>query len=126
MLRILMIGFLIAHGLVHVTLRVTPKPEQKENRPNPVHSWLLGDQKALTVTLAIAAAAVLVTAGIALWAHAAWWTTAAVAGLAMSFALIVLVFHRWFVFIELVNAGLIASLIWLEWPSTLAMETLRS
>jgi hypothetical protein len=68
--------------------------------------------------LAITAAAFLVGAGIGLWAHADWWRTVAVVGLAVSFGLMVLFFHAWFLPIQAVNAALIVALVWLDWPST--------
>ena len=41
----------------------------------------------------------------------------AVAGLAVSFVLMVVYFNPWFTFIEVVNAGLIVGLVWLDWPT---------
>jgi hypothetical protein len=56
-------------------------------------------------------------AGIGLWAHAEWWRPVADIGLAVSFALMVLYFNPWYLFIEAVNAGLIVGILWLNWPS---------
>ena len=39
------------------------------------------------------------------------------AGLAVSFGLMVVYFHRWFAFIEAVNAALIVAIVWLDWPT---------
>lgn len=41
----------------------------------------------------------------------------AVAGLSISFALTVLYFTPWFLFIEAVNAALIVSIVWIDRPS---------
>lgn len=117
MWRLLFIAFLIAHGGVHVTIWATPKPKDQDVPFDPSHSWLFGRQRALAMVLALAAAGLLVAAGIGLWADAAWWRAVAVVGLAGSFGLMILFFNPWFLFIEAVNAGLIVGLLWLDWPS---------
>jgi hypothetical protein len=116
MWRILFVGFLIAHGLVHVAIWATPKPKDQQAPFDPAHSWLLGDRKTLAVVAAFVAAAVLVTAGFGLWVHADWWRPVAVTGLAVSFALMVLYFDPWFLFIESVNAALVLGITWFAWP----------
>jgi hypothetical protein len=40
-----------------------------------------------------------------------------VVGLAVSFGLMALYFHPWFLSIEVVNAGLLLGILWLAWPS---------
>jgi hypothetical protein len=82
------------------------------------HSWLLGDQRAAATVLALVAAALLGVAGIGLWAHAGWWRPVAAAAVAVSFGLMVFYFHPWFGFIQVVNAGLVVAIVWLEWPTT--------
>jgi hypothetical protein len=37
--------------------------------------------------------------------------------LTTSLGLMILYFNPWFVFIMVVNAGLIAGIVWLDWPS---------
>lgn len=119
MWRFIFIAFLIAHGLVHVAMWVlVPKPAPGKEAPfDSSHSWLLGNQRALAASVAVATAAILVVAGFGLWAHADWWRAAAVIGLTASFVLMVVYFSPWFIFIEAVNAALIASILWLSWPS---------
>lgn len=119
MWRFVFIAFLIAHGLVHLAMWVlVPKPQPGKEAPfDASHSWLLGSQKALASTVAVAVAAILIVAGIGLWAHAEWWRAAAVVGLSISFVLMVVYFTPWFLFIEAVNAALIVSIVWLDWPS---------
>ena len=119
MWRFIFIGFLIAHGLVHVAMWVlVPKPAPGKKAPfDASYSWLLGNQRALAATVAAATAVVLVAAGFGLWAHADWWRDVAVVGLAASFLLMVVYFTPWFIFIEGVNAALIGSILWLSWPS---------
>jgi hypothetical protein len=117
MWRFLFIAFLLAHAGVHAAIWATPAPKDPEASFDAGHSWLLGDQRALALVLALAAAGFLLVAGIGLWAHAEWWRPVAVVGLAVSFGLMVLYFNPWFLVIEAVNAGLIVGILWLDWPS---------
>jgi hypothetical protein len=117
MWRFLFIAFLIAHGGIHVAIWATPKPKDQNVPFDASRSWLLGNQRALAMVLALAAAALLVTAGLGLWAHAGWWRPVAVMGLAVSFGLMILFFTPWVLPIQAVNAILIVALLWLDWPS---------
>jgi hypothetical protein len=119
MWRFLFIGFLVAHGLIHVAMWVlVPKPAPGKEAPfDASHSWLLGNQRALAASVAVVTAAILVAAAGGLWAQTDWWRAAAVVGLASSFLLMVVYFTPWFIFIEAVNAALVASILWLSWPS---------
>jgi hypothetical protein len=117
MWRFLFIGSLIAHGLVHLAIWVMPKPKDQQAPFDPDHSWLLGEQKTTAVLLAVTAAVLLMAGGLGLWAHADWWRSVAVIGLAASFGLMVLYFNPWYLFIEGVNASLIVGIVWLTWPS---------
>src|SRR5688572_7085382 len=117
MWRFLFIVLLIAHGGIHVAMWATPAPKDPKAPFDASHSWLLGSQRGVAVVVALVAAALLVAAGIGLWAHAEWWRPVAVIGLAVSFGLMVLYFNPWFLFIQAVNAGLIVGLLWLKWPS---------
>jgi hypothetical protein len=115
--RFLFIAFLIAHGGIHAAIWATPRPKDRPAPFDPSHSWLLGNQRVLALVLALVAAAFMVAAGVGLWAHAEWWRPVAVAGLAISFGLMILYFNPWFLFIQAVNAGLIAGILWLDWPT---------
>lgn len=117
MWRFLFIGFLIAHGLVHLAIWLMPKPAEQKAPFDPDHSWLLGDQKTVAVLLAVTAAVLLVGAGLGLWGAADWWRGVAVVGLVTSFSLMVAYFTPWYLFIEGVNAALIVGIVWLTWPS---------
>jgi hypothetical protein len=118
MWRALFIVFLLLHAGIHVAIWATPAPKDPKAAPfDAGHSWLLGDLRALALVLALVAAGFLAVAGIGLWAHAEWWRPVAVIGLAVSFGLMVLYFTPWFLFIEVVNAGLIVGILWLDWPS---------
>lgn len=117
MWRFVFIGFLIAHGLVHLAIWLMPMPAGQKAPFDPDHSWLLGDRKTVAVLLAVTAAVLLVGAGLGLWATAGWWRGIAVVGLVTSFSLMVAYFTPWYLFIEGVNAALIVGIVWLTWPS---------
>ena len=117
MWRFLFIGFLIAHGLVHLAIWLMPKPADEKAPFDPDHSWLLGDQKAVAVVLAVTAAALLVGGGLGLWSHAGWWRSVAAIGLATSLGLMVVYFTPWYLVIGAINAALIVGIVWLAWPT---------
>jgi len=116
MWRVLLIGFLIAHGLVHVAIW-TPRYDPEKAAFDASHSWLLGDQRTLARILAFSAAGILVLAGIALWAHGEWWRPTAVVGLSVSTVLLLLYFIAWYLPILSVNAALIVGIVWFDWPA---------
>jgi hypothetical protein len=118
MWRLVFIGFLIAHGGVHAAIWATPRGKDQTVPFDPSHSWVLGAQRGLAMAFALAATALIAAAGIGLWAQAQWWRTMAVAGLGLSFALMVLYFHPWFLPIQVINAALILGLVWWDWPSS--------
>lgn len=116
MLRVFLIAFLIAHGLVHVAIWA-PKYEPEKGAFDPSHSWLIGDERPLAQVLAFSAAAILVVAGIALWAHGGWWRPTAVVGLSVSTALLLLYFTPWYLLILPVNVALIVGIAFMDWPA---------
>ena len=116
MLRWLLIGFLIAHGLVHLAIWA-PKYDREKVAFDASHSWLIGDQRRLAQVLAFAAAALLALAGIALWAHGGWWRPTAVLGLSVSTVLLLLYFNPWYLFILPVNIALIVGIGFMDWPA---------
>ena len=116
MLRLVLIGFLIAHGLVHVALWA-PKFDPEAAPFDPSHSWLLGDQRSLARILAFVAAALLVFAGVGLAVHGEWWRPTAVIGLSVSSALLLVYFNAWYLFILAVNIALIVGIAFMGWPS---------
>ena len=85
--------FLVLHGLVHLAIWL---PEPKDDAPfDPGHSWLLGAARGPARGLAIAAGALFVLAGVLVLTGAPSCAAAAVAGAAVSLALVVLTFHPW-------------------------------
>jgi hypothetical protein len=105
-LRWLLIGFLIAHGLVHVAIW-TPKYDPEKAAFDASHSWLIGDRRPLAQVLAFAA----------LWAHGGWWRPTAVVGLGVSTVLLLLYFTPWYLIILPVNIALIVGIAFMDWPA---------
>jgi hypothetical protein len=120
LLRWLLIGFFVAHGLVHVAIWA-PKYDPEKAAFDASHSWLIGDQRPLALVLAFAAAAILVVAGIALWAHGEWWRPTAVVGLSVSTVLLLLYFTPWYLIILSVNIALIVGIAFMDWPSKMTV-----
>lgn len=116
MLRLLFIGFLIAHGAIHVAIWA-PRSDPDKAPFDASQSWLLGRQRLLAQVLAFVAAALLVLAGIALWAHGGWWRPTAVVGLSVSTVLLLLYFNLWYLFILAVNIALIVGIAGMDWPA---------
>ena len=56
-------------------------------------------------------------AGIALWAHGAWWRPTAVVGLSISTVLLLLYFTPWYLFILPVNVAMIVGIAFMDWPA---------
>ena len=115
MLRFILIGFLIAHGLVHVAIWA-PRYDPQKAPFDASRSWLIGDQRGLAQVLAFSVAALLLLAGVGLWVGGGWWRPTAVAGLGASTALLLLYFNLWYLFILAVNVVLIVGILWLDWP----------
>jgi hypothetical protein len=117
MWRYLFIGFLVAHGLVHVAIWARPISRDRKAPFDPGHSWLWGDRRSLALIMAMSAAAFLIVGGALLWVPLASWRLLAVVGL------MIVYFNRRFLFIEVVNAGLILGLAWTTWPSQTLLST---
>jgi hypothetical protein len=117
MWRLLSIAFLIAHGLIHMGIWAMPKPRNNTAPFDPAQSWLLGERRSLAIAIAAVAAAILVGAGVGLWANAEWWRVAAVVGAAVSLVLIVIYFNPWLTLAVFLDVGIILGILALDWPS---------
>jgi hypothetical protein len=53
MWRLLFVGFLIAHALVHGAIWATPASKDPKAPFDAGHSWLLGDRGTLALILAV-------------------------------------------------------------------------
>jgi hypothetical protein len=117
-MRILIGGFLIAHGLVAITVWGMPNNQTAQGSPFvSSDSWLIGSTKGLAAVLAVLVAVVLIAGGAALFAHAPLWRPLTIVGLAGSLLLDVLYFNPWFIFIALVNGAFLVALAWAHWPA---------
>lgn len=121
MIRWALIGFLIAHGLVHVAVWGSAKAAQAQGTI-PSHSWVLGDQRALVTGLMIAVTVLFALAGIGLLFHAGWWGPMTVVAASVSLLLVVLfpgaILNAWIVAPVIINVGLIAA-VGFQWPRSL-------
>ena len=106
MWRFLVIAFLFGHGAI-VAAQASGVPD----------SWLIGEKKALGLTLTLAAGAAFVIAGGGLWAQAEWWRALAVTAAALSFVFFVVFFQPLILFGLALDVAVIVALVWLKWPS---------
>lgn len=116
MWRFVFIGFLLVHGLIHLGVWAAPSAQGRGAPFDPAHSWLLGDRRAVAVTLAVASAALFTAAGVALLAHAGVWRPLTVAGSVVSLVLLAGWFHPWLSLAVVLDAALLAGVVWLDWP----------
>jgi hypothetical protein len=56
MWRALFVAFLLVHAGIHVAMWASPEPKDPKASLDAGHSWLLGDQRALALSLALVAA----------------------------------------------------------------------
>ena len=123
MTKLLIGGFLIAHGLIHAAVWATPKG----NGPQPFdpsRSWLLdtfgiaqGPARTLSIVLAVAAAAGFVAAGAALLAGNDWWRVIAIVTAAESLPLFLLFFNPWLTLGAAIEVGILYALVVSHWPA---------
>jgi hypothetical protein len=62
---------------------------------NPSHSWLVGDRRSVGLGFALAVTLAFVVAGGAYLANAGWWPAATIVASALSLALLLIYFTRW-------------------------------
>lgn len=110
MWRILLGGFVVAHGLVTIAIW-SPSPKTGEPAPpmDTSHSWLLGDARSVGLMLAIAAGLAIAVTGIAFLAHLSWWPVAGIVGGGLSLLLFVLFFTPWWLAGIAISAGLVVA-----------------
>jgi hypothetical protein len=131
MLKIALAIFLIAHGLVHAGLAIAPNPNDPTAKPGAFftamdRSWLLPQVglKASTIQwvgILLVALATLgfVIAGLGVFGVLGLntvWRSAAVISAGVSFLLLILFWHRWLPVGLLIDVGVIAALLWVNWP----------
>lgn len=120
MWRYVFAAFLIAHGLVHVTVWLAPASSDAPFRVD--HSWLLGSGEPAhrtSIALAACAAIVFTTAGVALLVGAPVWEALTLAGAVMGLAVSLLYFNPWLLLDVAINAGLLYAVLATDWPDSL-------
>jgi hypothetical protein len=105
MIRFLLGGFIVAHGLVTALIWASPPRAGAPFRPT--HSWLLGDARRLAVVVALLAAAGFVLAGAGFIAQQAWWGLTGVAAGAVALLLMALFFNPWLLAGITISAGIL-------------------
>jgi hypothetical protein len=93
MIRVLVGGLVVAHGLVTAAMWGTPAKEGEPFRAT--HSWILGDLRSLAVALALVAAIGFVVAGVGFLAHQSWWGMFGIGAGAVALVLMGLYFNPW-------------------------------
>lgn len=93
MIRVLVGGFVVAHGLVTAAIWMSPAKTGEPFRAT--HSWMLGDARSLAVTLALVAALGFALAGVGFIAHQGWWGLVGVGAGAVALVLMGLYFNPW-------------------------------
>jgi len=97
--------FLVAHGLVHIAVWVSPQPPDAPFDAR--HSWILGDAVSLTRALAMICCVLFVMAGILVLAGAGVGATLAAAAAAISLLLVLVAFNPWLLAAIAVNLAII-------------------
>src|SRR5919201_6534038 len=105
MLRVVVGGFIVAHGLVTGAMWLTPAKAGEPFRAT--HSWLLGDARGLAVVVALVAAVGFVLAGVGFLAHQGWWAFTGVGAGAVALLLMALFFNPWLLAGVAISAGIL-------------------
>ena len=125
MTRLLLAGFLIAHGMLHPAIHSVPEDPNKPTPFDPNHSWALAalhvarrKAQAIGVSLSWLTALIFAGAGIALILQASLWVSIAVCGAALGLLVKTLFFHPWLILGVLIDIGI----LWAGaavWPGSL-------
>ncbi|MDQ3662096.1 MAG: hypothetical protein M3454_13780 [Actinomycetota bacterium] len=125
MARLLLAGFLIAHGLIHAAIYAIPKDPDKPAPFDPSHSWAfaavhVAERPARTFGVRVPwlTALLFAGAGIALLVHSSVWVSIAVCAAAIGLLLKGLFFHPWLILGVLIDIGV----VWAAtagWPGSL-------
>jgi hypothetical protein len=121
MLRWVFAGLLAAHGFVHITVWASAKVATDQGT-NPDHSWAIGDQHSVVISLTYLVVALFALAATAVLFQAEWWQLMTVAAASASLLLVAVfpaaLLGPWIVAPVAINLAIIAA-VWLEWPRSL-------
>lgn len=125
--------FLIAHGAVHAILAAAPVPKDPNSKPGDFfattrRSWLLRGLRIpddvtrwMGISLVVAATVTFVLAGSGVLGAPMLnelWRTLVIIASGISMMLLVLFWHSWLFVGFLINALILASLVFLDWTIT--------
>ena len=124
--RLVLAGFLFAHGWIHAAIYALPPDEKKPPPFDPKHSWALSaahvaehPAKTLALTFAWVTTALFGVAAAALLADSPTWLPIAAAGASAGLLLKALFFNPWLSVGVLIDAAV----LWAAsagWPESLA------
>ena len=107
--------FLVAHGVLHVAIWLSPPPK---NAPFDAHrSPMFGDVRVAATALGLAAGLAFVVSGVGYLAGQAWWPALALGASAASIVLMLLTFTPWWLIALAIDAA-VAVLAWRASPWT--------
>ena len=95
MLRWIVGGLIIAHGLV--TAMIWSAPAKSDAPFQATHSWLFGDSRGPATAVALSAALGFVLAGIGIAGQQPWWPAIGIAAGAVAVGLMVVYFNPWLI-----------------------------
>lgn len=104
-MRWLIAVFLIAHGVLHLLIWGTPA--RRDAPFDPHKSPVFGDVRVASTVLAATAGIALIVAGAVRLTGAGWWEVAAIAGAALSCAVMLLTFTPWWLFALAINVAIV-------------------
>jgi hypothetical protein len=98
---------LIVHGVLHIFIW---SPRASAGAPMDTgRSWLLGDKRVLSLTVAITAGVLIAAAGFGFLSDQAWWSMVGLAGGVLSLGLFGLFFTPWWLVGIAISAGLVVA-----------------
>jgi hypothetical protein len=125
MLRLLVAGFLIAHGLIHWAVYAMPKKPDQPSPFDPGHSWMLAavgvaehPAHTLSVALALVTTAGFCLASGILLAGGGWWLVVAAVAAITGLVLKLGYFNPWLSLGVLLDAGVLVAAA-ASWPPSL-------
>jgi hypothetical protein len=116
MLRLVVVGFLILHGILHAAIWIPPQRGGQLPSFGLQASWLFAEVRPVVVTLALIAASGFALSSVAYAAHLYVWALSAVLAAVASMALIVATFTPWWSFAVVINAAI----LYAAWQSAIA------
>ena len=116
MLRLVIAGFLILHGILNAVIWIPPQQGSELPSFGSQASWLFAEVRPIVVTLAVIAASGFAVSGVAYAAHRDMWAFPASLAAVASMALIVATFTPWWSFAVVINAAI----LYAAWQSATA------